>query len=243
MSDKFNNAYELAGAYRFIRYSRTVLPAEALERLVAVVGHEATKVFGDKGAVRKRIAPFPPARPDRRSGGSDIIGIPAVSMYSANDLSLTQLEIRVSELAITKHAQWRRLHTKSEDIIKSVPFHNQELAVATSRLLFRSHQWRNGKGEEIMLELDPTSDAIIIDETNGLLERSVLLRGAGKALEDNLQPLAVAIAIGQLPFAKADDHDRYEARKVELQQAVQPYLPLLGIELCPITPSSGTNQL
>lgn len=238
-SNKFN---AVSGSYRYVRIARSILPSVELESLLAVVNNEATRIFGDKAAVRRRTAPAA-SRPDRRAGDSNIIGIPAVRMYNSSDLSLTQLEVRVDERDVAKHAVLNRFYTKTDDIINAVPGHKDELAVAVSRLLFLYQPGQNNAAEEILLGLSMSSDAVVLDETNAIIKRLALQRGAGRELQEQFQPAALAIPVGRLPLVRADNVEHHETKKAFLEKAIAPYLPFRGVELCPITSATGTTRL
>lgn len=228
-----NGSAEPSNAYRYVRYLREVTPSEQLEGLSAVIGEAALRLFGDKAAILKKAPAAGLQDGIKINGSSNVIGIPAVKIYPADRLRLTQFEILVSTKDVPKHTMLKRLDERSDEIIDSIPFGSDKLTVASSCVEYAYQSGYTNLGEEIVLGLDMSQDAIIIEEQNRLLDQKIRHKGPGNDLSYDFQAVRLSIPVGRLPLFRADQW-LYDSYKLALQHMIQPYLPLQGIELCPI---------
>jgi hypothetical protein len=225
----------------YVRYIREVKPSEEVEGFVAVLGHATKQIFGDKAAVLKRHSESVP-QPSRRSKNKAAIGVPAVKIYPAERIRLTHLEILVPSLEFSKRSLLSRLLDRSEAIIESTAFNDEMLDVNGSSLKYQVQSGYQRLGEEILLEIDYDENSVILDEQNKILVQRVTATGAGNDLRDYIQAPTLTLAVGRLPVVSQEQLSEYEDKKDKLTIFMKPYLPLMGIELCPITISDETRK-
>ena len=235
MSEQLREIVDVPYRYRYLRILREVRPTNELEALLAVIGEAAVSLFGDKAAVLKKLSPnrqlLKPHRPNTR-----IIGIPAVTVYPANRLWLTQFEALVSPKDVSKHSLLKRLDDRTEEIIAGVLLSDRELTVSSHRMSFARQSGFENLGQEMVLELEQSANTALIDEQNKILDDKIRQTGPGNDLSSNFHAPQLSIAVGRLPVYYADQASEFTAKMSQLQIEVQQYLPQPGIELSQMVP-------
>lgn len=225
----------------YVRFVREAKPSEDLEGFMAVLRHTANNVFGDKAAVMTKHSE-PSMHHPRRSKNKAAIGVPAVKIYPAERIRLTQFEVLVPTFESSKRSLLNRLLDRSEAIIESTALSNEILDINGSSVKYQSQPGYQRLGEEILLEIDQDDNSIILDEQNKILAQKVKATGAGHDLRDYIQPTSLTLAVGRLPIVRHEDLAEYEDKKDQLARFIKPYLPIMGIELCPINISDETRK-
>ena len=237
MSEQPKEIVDVPNRYRYLRILREVQPASELEALLAVIGEGAVRFFGDKAAVLKKHSTYQQVD-KHKPFNTTIIGIPAVKVYPADRLRLTQFEVLVSSKDVSKHAILKRLEEGTEEIIESVPLSSSELTVSSHEISFAHQSGYGNLGQEIVLKLVQLADVTVLDEQNQLLDFRIRQKGAGYDLSDNFHSPQLTIPVGRLPIYYADQAEEFNYKKCQLQNAVQPYLPQPNIELGPMIVSA-----
>lgn len=234
MSEQLRAIVEVSNRYRYLRILREVRPTNELEALLAVIGEAAVSLFGDKAAVFKKLSPNGQL-PKSQGSNTRIIGIPAVTIYPANRLWLTQFEVLVSPKDVSKHSALKRLDERTEDIMAGVALSGSELTVSSHQMSFAHQSGFENLGQEIVLELKQSADLTVIDEQNKILDGIIRHTGPGNDLSGNFHGPQLSIAVGRLPVYYADQADEFNSKMSQLQTEVQQYLPQPGIELGQMT--------